>query len=691
MDSSTYGVVLDSMAVEKLNRSEMETFKMESQENARKNFEDLQNRLQHVNETMLNSFTAIAMNKVERSEMEEFELQLLESDRQVALNMSRELHNLRVILHQDKEKMYFTSSKNLTYLEAKEYCEMNRGHLIRLRNEYEAKYIASHITNQSHWTDAVKTGSHYTWSDNSEIMYTNWKSGHPRCDEETCAIFVSHEDQTWVPVNYGFGGRKVALCEKENMIASRLSEASPSGSSNFALITGLVISLVASAVLHLILVYAHLQVRREVKILSMRNTRVTYQRNADTCVLSQEDNNLGFMLTTVTCKIYVILQEGGYMGWEAANMGCKQLGGHLARPTSTAETAFLTTISQTLYYWIDAKKTGANYVWSDGSSILHTDWDTSNSSCSSDDCHIRIIPGGKWYVSEPHDANSAICELPLYRFNNGTPIHDTVDDTLHKLVSNSTTHEQVFRELSQQSSKIQENLQRQLSFSTGLEIRMDKMESSVNGTIVSACAAMVADKDRAKLYSVSPKSLIYLEAKEYCKINGGHLVRLKHAYEAEYIASHITNQSYWIDAIKNGSKYIWAGESEIDYTNWKSNQTGCTSETCAIFVEKEDQTWVAVDYRTGGRKMAVCEKDDRMLASRLQEVSPNGFANFSLIISLVTLAVLHLILVYAHLQVRREVKLLSMRNTRVAYQRRADTCVLAQEDNNDVDLDEIVG
>ncbi|KAI1309301.1 hypothetical protein HDE_00162 [Halotydeus destructor] len=472
------------------------------------------------------------------------------------------------------------------------------------------------------------------------------------------------------------------------------------------------------------------------------------------------------MLTTVTCKTYVILRNGEFMSWEAADLGCKQLGGHLARPTSMAETAFLTTINKTPF-WIDAKKAGASYVWSDGSGMRHTDWDTSNASCSSDGCHIRIKPSGKWYVTLLVDSHSAICELPMYRFDSGAPINHTVDDTLHNLVSNSTTHdlvlksmttgkldrsemeafklehqeyvrksmlqlqkviqgyhlnvsfEQVFPEHSQQS---QENL-RQLSCSIELEsmtIKMDKMESRLNETISnSMVAAMLIEsamsefeqhyqdygrqlalntsrqlrnlslalhKDRAKMYVVSSASLMYLEAKEYCKINGGHVVRLQDEYEAEYIASQVTNQSYWIDAIKNGTKYTWAGKSEIDYTNWKSNQAGCTSETCAIFVEKEDQTWVAVDYGAGGRKMAVCEKDNRMLASRYHEVSPNDFAVLSLIISLVTLAVLHLILVYAHLQMRREMKRLSMRNTRVAYQRDADTCVLSQQNNNLVNL-----
>ncbi|KAI1290786.1 hypothetical protein HDE_07961 [Halotydeus destructor] len=253
----------------------------------------------------------------------------------------------------------------------------------------------------------------------------------------------------------------------------------------------------------------------------------------------------------------------------------------------------------------------------------------------------------------------------------------------------NVSFEQVFRELLQQS---QENLmQRQLSCSIAMsEFEQDYQEygrqSALNTSHQLRNIALTLHKDRAKLYVVSSESLMYLEAKEYCKINGGHVVRLQDEYEAEYIANHVTNQSYWIDAIQNGSKYIWAGKTEIDYTNWKSNQTGCNSETCAIFVEKEDRTWVAVDYTAGGRKMAVCEKDNRLLASRLQEVSPNEFAILALIISLVALAVLNLILVYAHLQMRREMKRLSMRGTRVVYQRSADTCVLSQEDNNHVNL-----
>ncbi|KAI1309310.1 hypothetical protein HDE_00165 [Halotydeus destructor] len=298
------------------------------------------------------------------------------------------------------------------------------------------------------------------------------------------------------------------------------------------------------------------------------------------------------MLTTVTCKTYVFLNEGEYIRWDAADLGCKKLGGHLARPISEAETAFLMKINKMSYYWIDAEQSGATYVWSDRSSILHTDWDTSNGSCSSiPGCHIGINPDLKWYVAQLDDKNSAICELPLYHFNSGPPVNDTVDDMLQKLVSDSTTHdlalklmtdrkldrsemeafklehqenarksvlefqktiqgsylnvsfEQVFRELLQQS---QENLmQRQLSCSIAMsEFEQHYQEygrqSALNTSHQLRNIALALHKDRAKLYVVSSESLMYLEAKEYCKINGGHVVRLQDEYEAEYIASQVT-------------------------------------------------------------------------------------------------------------------------------------------------------
>ena len=122
------------------------------------------------------------------------------------------------------------------------------------------------------------------------------------------------------------------------------------------------------------------------------------------------------------------------------------------------------------------------------------------------------------------------------------------------------------------------------------------------------------------IYTRYDSTLNWLEAEDYCKLNGGHLVTINDKAENDFVKSLIADgkqSSYWIglyDAKKNvdSHDYVWASGESTTFTSWNKDD-GANQPDCWMGVEfygemyKSNGNWNDMSSYGFGERGFVCE------------------------------------------------------------------------------------
>lgn len=122
-----------------------------------------------------------------------------------------------------------------------------------------------------------------------------------------------------------------------------------------------------------------------------------------------------------------------------------------------------------------------------------------------------------------------------------------------------------------------------------------------------------------KIYGVSPSTMNWFAAEEWCNNWGGELVEIFDSAENRRLKSFLDgvcsdcNKRFWIEATdlaREGDFHFGLSHTRVPWTNWKSGEPNNANgnEDCVHIREEDGYKWNDIDCSASYLNRALCEK-----------------------------------------------------------------------------------
>ncbi len=111
-------------------------------------------------------------------------------------------------------------------------------------------------------------------------------------------------------------------------------------------------------------------------------------------------------------------------------------------------------------------------------------------------------------------------------------------------------------------------------------------------------------------YEYVDMDLAWMDAREYCREQGGHLVTITSPEEQDFLADNFYGQMLWIGAFGSETGWRWVTDEEWYYENWAPGEPNGGEEWCGCFWT--DMKWNDLREADPGERISafICEYDD---------------------------------------------------------------------------------